>query len=76
MLLQKHEYWKHEKEYRVIVRNRDYVRVRIKEITLGLAVDECLHDLIIDLVGTIDPDLLVTRILKNGLDTVWEPWGI
>ena len=66
-------FWKYENEYRVIVRNRDYVRVRIKEITLGLAVDEHVHDLIIDLAGTIDPDLPVTSIIKDGLDTVWEP---
>lgn len=70
LLLQKHEFWRYEKEYRIIVKNKDYVRVNIVEITLGLAVEANMHDLVIDLARTVDPSLPVTRILKSGLDVI------
>ena len=70
LLQQKHEFWQYEDEYRVILRNRKYVPIKIVEITLGLAVDELMNDLIIDLAHAIDPKIRVTRILKRGLDVV------
>ena len=72
LLLQKHEFWSYEKEYRVIIKNKSYVSVKIKEITLGLEVDRRLHNLVIDFAHTVDPELPVTKILKRGLDVVGE----
>ena len=69
-LQQKHEFWQYEDEYRVILRNRKYVPIKIVEITLGLAVDKHMNDLIIDIAHEIDPKIQVTMILKQGLDVV------
>lgn len=53
--------------------NREYVSIKIVEITLGIAVDERMSDLVVNLVETVDPKIPVTTILKRGLDVVWEP---
>ena len=70
LLRKKHVFWQYEDEYRVIVQDQLYISVRIVEITLGLAVDNYMNDLIIDLAHAIDPSISVTRILKRGLDVV------
>jgi hypothetical protein len=70
VLRQKHEFWQYEDEYRVILRNRKYIPVKIVEITLGLEVKTLTNDLIIDITHAIDPKIRVTRIQKRGLDVV------
>ena len=70
LLTRKHEFWKYEKEYRVILKNKTFVSVKPIELKLGVQIPAHTEEMIRELVDKICPNVTVDRIRKRDLDVV------
>ncbi|MES2490049.1 MAG: hypothetical protein V4607_09665 [Pseudomonadota bacterium] len=70
ILSKKFRLWRHEREQRVFVRDRSFVKVRVHELIFGVAAKKDTKDLVTKIAKKFCPEISVRTLERDELD--WE----
>jgi hypothetical protein len=69
ILLRKHKSWRHEKEHRVLVEDRPFVKIRVREMVFGIEANPGTRELLSLVARKFNPGVKISSMTAGKLNT-------
>jgi hypothetical protein len=68
ILCKKYVFWRHEREHRVFVRDKTFIKVKVRELIFGVGTKPDVKEIVTSVARKFCPGIQISSIEKNQLD--------